>query len=48
MYIKNSDKNLVNDSNAKLSEEQKIDYKYKLSTISLMVYLFTCIADYLL
>ena len=48
MYIKNSDKDLVNDSYTKLSEEQKIDYKYKLSTISLIVYLFTCITDYLL
>lgn len=48
MYIKNTDSNLVNDSNTKLTEEQKIDYKYKLSTISLIVYLFTCITDYLL
>jgi len=48
MYIKNTDNNLVNDSNTKLTEEQKIDYKYKLSTISLIVYLFTCITDYLL
>ena len=48
MYIKNTDNNLVNDSNTKLSEEQKNDYKYKLSTISLIVYLFTCITDYLL
>ena len=48
MYIKNTDNNLVNDSNTKLSEEQKIDYKYKLSTVSLIVYLFTCITDYLL
>ena len=47
-YIKNTDKNLVDDSNTKLSEEQKSDYKYKLSTISLIVYLFTSIADYLL
>jgi len=47
-YIKNTDKNLVDDSNTKLSEEQKSDYKYKLSTISLIVYLFTSITDYLL
>ena len=47
-YIKNTDKSLVEDSNTKLSEEQKSDYKYKLSTISLIVYLFTSITDYLL
>jgi hypothetical protein len=46
-YIKNTDKNLVDDSNTKLSDEQKNDYKYKLSTISLIVYLFTSITDYL-
>ena len=44
----NNNDNLVNDSNTKISEEQKIDYKYKLSTLSLIVYLFTCITDYLL
>ena len=48
MYIKNTDNNLVNDSNTKISDEQKIDYKYKISTLSLIVYLFTCITDYLL
>ena len=46
-YLKNSDKKLVESNSTKLNDEEKLDYKYKLSTISLIVFLFTSITDYL-
>ena len=48
IYLKNSDKKILESSNTKLNEEEKSEYKYRLSTISLIIFLFTSITDYLL
>ena len=48
LYLKNTDKNLIEGKSDKLNDSEKLDYKYKLSTLSLIVFLFTSITDYLL
>jgi hypothetical protein len=48
LYLKNTDKNLIEGASDKLNDSEKLDYKYKLSTLSLIVFLFTSITDYLL
>ena len=46
-YIYNSDSNIRNSSNKILSELEKIEYKYKLDTITLIIFIFTSLFDYL-
>ena len=46
-YIYNSDSNIRNSSNKILSELEKIEYKHKLDTITLIIFIFTSLFDYL-